>query len=397
MDAVRDFFSGIFERMGQFVPSLIGAILVLGIGWFVISLLKVGLRRMLGAIELNKRLRVDPSKGLDLEEMAAVIVYYILLFFLILLALDILKVEGGLKPVTEMFTVLFNSLPNILAAGLIGFLGYILGRIVSSVVTGVTSGLDQFSTRLGLSADFRLSRLLGQIVFILVFVPMLIAAFDALEIKVISEPASAMLLTVMDWIPNVLGALIILAVAWILGRFITNMLSEFLTNLGANDLPQKAGFSGFFGDKITFSRFIGGLVFFFILVSAGMSAFEQLGLLNVSFHLGELMRLVGQISLGLIIIGLGNFLATIAYKALAASPNGQPIATIARFAILGLVLAMGLRSMGIADDIVNLAFAFTLGAVAVAVALAFGLGGREAAGKQMEYILKKFRKEEPEE
>ena len=61
---------------------------------------------------------------------------------------------------------------------------------------------------------------------------------------------------------------------------------------------------------------------------------------------------------------------------------------------VGLVLAMGLRSMGIADDIVNLAFAFTLGAVAVAVALAFGLGGREAAGKQMEYILKKFRKED---
>ena len=394
MDAIKNFFTGMFERMGEFVPSLIGAILVLAIGWFLISLLKVGLRRMLGAIELNKRLRVDPTKGMDLEEMASVIVYYILLFFLIILALDILQVEGGLDPVTQMFTTLFNSLPNILAAGLIGFLGYILGRIISSVVTSVTGGLDQFSPRLGLSPDFRISRLLGQIVFIFVFVPMLIAAFDALQIKVISEPASAMLQTVMDWIPNVLGAMIILGVAWVLGRFITNMLSEFLTNLGANDLPEKAGFSGFFGEKVTFSRFIGGLVFFFILVSAAMSAFEKLGLLNVSFHLGELIRLVGQISLGLVIIGLGNFLATVAYKALAASPNGQPVATIVRFAILGLVLAMGLRSMGIADDIVNLAFAFTLGAVAVAVALAFGLGGREAAGKQMEYMLKKFRKEE---
>ena len=394
MDAVKNFFTGMFERMGEFVPSLIGAILVLAIGWFLISLLKVGLRRMLGAIELNKRLRIDPTKGMDLEEMASVIVYYILLFFLIILALDILKVEGGLDPVTQMFTTLFNALPNILAAALIGFLGYILGRIISSLVTGVTGGLDQFSPRLGLSPDFRISRLLGQIVFIFVFVPMLIAAFDALQIKVISEPASAMLHTVMDWIPNVLGALIILGVAWVLGRFITNMLSEFLTNLGANDLPEKAGFSGFFGEKITFSRFIGGLVFFFILVSAAMSAFEQLGLLNVSFHLGELIRLVGQISLGLVIIGLGNFLATVAYKALAASPNGQPVATIVRFAILGLVLAMGLRSMGIADDIVNLAFAFTLGAVAVAVALSFGLGGREAAGKQMEYMLKKFRKKE---
>jgi len=57
------------------------------------------------------------------------------------------------------------------------------------------------------------------------------------------------------------------------------------------------------------------------------------------------------------------------------------------------VIAMGLRAMGIADDIVNLAFALTVGAVAVAVALSFGLGGREAAGRQMEYWLSKLRKE----
>ncbi|MDH3546805.1 MAG: hypothetical protein OEN22_06875, partial [Gammaproteobacteria bacterium] len=65
---------------------------------------------------------------------------------------------------------------------------------------------------------------------------------------------------------------------------------------------------------------------------------------------------------------------------------------ILRVAILGLVLAMGLRAMGIADDIVNLAFGIILGAVAVAFAVSFGLGGREAAGKQMEYWLSGLRK-----
>ncbi|MEZ0471720.1 hypothetical protein [Luteimonas salinilitoris] len=62
-------------------------------------------------------------------------------------------------------------------------------------------------------------------------------------------------------------------------------------------------------------------------------------------------------------------------------PGPAGLARIARIAILGLVLAMGLRAMGIADDIVNLAFGLVLGAVAVAIALAFGLGGREAAGE----------------
>ncbi|MFK8014141.1 MAG: hypothetical protein AB8G17_01705 [Gammaproteobacteria bacterium] len=57
------------------------------------------------------------------------------------------------------------------------------------------------------------------------------------------------------------------------------------------------------------------------------------------------------------------------------------MANIARFAILGLVLAMGLKAMGLADNIVHMAFAFTFGAIAVAVALSFGLGGRDAASK----------------
>ena len=56
---------------------------------------------------------------------------------------------------------------------------------------------------------------------------------------------------------------------------------------------------------------------------------------------------------------------------------------------------MGLLAMGIADDMVNLAFGLTLGALAVAFALSFGRGGRKAAGRQMEYWLSKLCRENP--
>ena len=65
---------------------------------------------------------------------------------------------------------------------------------------------------------------------------------------------------------------------------------------------------------------------------------------------------------------------------------------MARIAILGVVIAMGLRAMGIANEIVELAFGLSFGAVAVAVALSFGLGGREAAGKLAEHWLQRWRK-----
>jgi hypothetical protein len=86
--------------------------------------------------------------------------------------------------------------------------------------------------------------------------------------------------------------------------------------------------------------------------------------------------------LGLVIFVVGYWLANLAATAIqrANRDDSVGLARIAKVAILGLVIAMGLRAMGVADDIVNLAFGLVLGAVAVAVALAFGLGGREAAG-----------------
>jgi hypothetical protein len=86
----------------------------------------------------------------------------------------------------------------------------------------------------------------------------------------------------------------------------------------------------------------------------------------------------------------------LAYGAIrqASSEFSGLFAQVARIAIIALVLAMGLRAMGIADDIVNLGFGFTFGAVAVAVALAFGLGGRDAAGRHLDHWLSRLRNDE---
>jgi uncharacterized protein HemX len=70
------------------------------------------------------------------------------------------------------------------------------------------------------------------------------------------------------------------------------------------------------------------------------------------------------------------------------------IISIVRFAIIGVFIAFGLHTMGIAQDIVTMAFGAILGAIAIAFALAFGLGGREAAGKQMEHFFEKMRKDD---
>src|SRR5690606_13880524 len=118
-----------------------------------------------------------------------------------------------------------------------------------------------------------------------------------------------------------------------------------------------------------------------------------LGLDRLSLTLNEILEVTGQIIFGLIILAIGNYISLLIYNTMTRSSNNTFIAGIMRWASLALFIAIALRTMGIANEIVELAFGLRLGALAVAVALSYGLGGREAAGEHFKDIIKKLRSE----
>ena len=199
-----------------------------------------------------------------------------------------------------------------------------------------------------------------------------------------------MLNVVLNTIPNILAAAVILLVAYVAGRIISGLISQVLTSLGADQLPERIGAAGVF-ERTTFSCFVGTLAFFLILLSASVTAVERLDFAVLSSALFQVLSFACSIIVGLVILGVGNWLANMAHRDL--NNAGSNLAPIARFAILGLVLAMGLKAMGLADEIVHLAFGLTLGALAVAFAMAFGLGGREVAGRELERFVRSFKED----
>ena len=182
----------------------------------------------------------------------------------------------------------------------------------------------------------------GLLVFIAVFLPSLIAALDALRIEAISRPATDMLSMFLAVVPHIIAAGLILAVTWLVGSFASRLLASLLQTLGFDTLPARVGLGHAFEGKSA-SGFIGKVALFFAMLFAVVEAANQLDS---------------------VILVIGFWLAGLAHEAIerAAGPNS---CGLARFAILGLVVAMDLRAMGIADDIVNLAFGLTLGAIAL--------------------------------
>jgi len=227
------------------------------------------------------------------------------------------------------------------------------------------------------SNDFKISGLVSAFVFGAILLPIAVAALSILDIEAISGPATAMIEKLMAAIPNIIAAAIILLVTWFVARFVVFMLNGLLEGMNINAMPQKMGLQGIFTPTFTPTKLIGGAIMFFAMLAAATAAVEQLNIEILSQIMGRVLEFGGGILVGGVILIVGNFLGAMAYQHLALTAPG--LANIARLAILGLVLAMGLKAMGLADNIVNMAFGFTLGSVAVAAALAFGLGGRDAA------------------
>ncbi len=211
-----------------------------------------------------------------------------------------------------------------------------------------------------------------------ILLPIVVAALGVLNIPSITVPASNMINELMAAVPNILGAGIILLVTYFVAKFVVYMLTGLLEGMNVNALPTKLGAQGLFSSSFTPTKLISGAIMFFSMLTAATAAVNTLGIGVISQIFAKVLEFGGGILIGGLILLIGNFLGSIAHNKLIASGN-KGMANIARLAILGLVLAMGLKAMGLADNIVNMAFGFTIGAVAIAAALAFGLGGRDAA------------------
>jgi hypothetical protein len=389
---MAEFLSPFLEKLGAFMPIAFAAAIVLVIGIVLSGLLRKAAALLLSKLKVDERINKGRESKLVVEAPASTFIYYLALLYVLLLVLNILGVESVLQPLQDMFNEFVSYIPNLIAAGVIAFAGYIIARIVSVVVGTAAKGLDVLGKKLNLADNLSLCKVAQQLVFLFIFVPVLIVALDALEMDAISEPATGMLNELMAAIPGIIGAAIILAVFFIVGKFVVSMLVDLLKNLGADKLPEKLGLQAIVGDGFSLSKLTGNVAFFFIMFTAVISALDKLGMAQIAVVLQELLVLAGQIVLGLVILAVGNFFANLAHKLLSKSEESAFVASVARYAILALVLAIGLHAMGIAENIVLLAFGLSLGSVAVAVALSFGLGGREAAGKHTEYLLSKFRK-----
>ncbi len=383
LNSIVAFFTG-----GGPIFTALAVILVLIIGRIIAKFIAKMLAKALKGAKLDEKLALD---GFSLSDFLSKLVYYLLMIIVLMVALEILGVKQVLDPLKEMTQKVFSYIPNIIVAGLIAYIGYFLAKVVSEAVTLIGDSLLKLVPKLGLSKDINIVAIAKKVVFVLVFVPILIIAVNALDIDIITNPTTVMLNKFFLAVPNILAAFIIVFIGVVVGKLVSGLLKGLLDALNLNKLTECVGLDKLVG-QTNLPLLISNVVFFLIVYFSSIEAFNQLEFTSMVAILNNLLVVFGKIAFGLLILLIGNVVANFASKIY---NNGEKpnkfVGAILKGAILVIFLTMGLYSMGIAESIVQLAFGLALGALAVAFALSFGLGGREAAGQEMKEFFKKLK------
>lgn len=420
LDLVSEPLNALLNEVMSFLPNLGGAAIILAVAWLLATVVKLIVIKALSQFNFDEKLNQQVQEDEETMEESAgdeiaigdtignTLFWFIILLFLPSI-LGILGLDGTLRPLEELVNDILGVVPNVFAALIIAFIGWIIAQVVKKVVTNLlqASGANAIGAKFGMSTTNKkqsLSYVIGSVVYVLILIPIAITALDALQIQAISVPAIAMLDQVLDILPKLFAAIVILGFAYFGAQYLAELLVNLLTNIGFNNVfvwlgitesvpvVEDTGEVENTSDTKTPAQIVGIILVIAIMLVATITAVDILQIEALKEVVAFISLLAGQVLIGVIIFGVGLYFANLVFRLIVNSGTQQAqfLAQVARIAIIVLVAAMALERIGIAPNIVNLAFGLLTGGIAVAIALAFGLGGREAAGNALQRWLDSF-------
>ncbi len=376
----------------QWGEKILIALAILAVTWILARLAKWAFSKLVDNIKFLQR---DTSSGKSVGESLGTIASLLIWLFGLLAVLQLFDLGEVSSPVQTLLTNIMDFIPNLIGAAVIFFVGLIIARILRDLtVTALqTVDFDKWANRGGVDSvtgNSTISKTIGTIVFVLVIIPVSIMALEALDLQTVSQPASEMLQIILDAIPNIIGAAIILGLGYLISRFAVQILKEVLPGLGVD---RAVGSMDVLPAGATVSGIVARVAQIAIMLFAAIAATRLLGFPELTAILDQVLELGGQVIFGAVVIAFGFLIANLLGRMMADTGENNLASTIVRYATILLFTFMGLRFMGVGEEIVDMAFGALVIGGAVAGALAFGLGGRNAAGRLLDRLQDKAESE----
>ncbi|WP_339148948.1 MULTISPECIES: mechanosensitive ion channel [unclassified Sutcliffiella] len=412
-------FQNALNSLIEAIPNVIVALLLLLLAWIVATVVKAIVVKLFVKVGLTKamaksRMVKSEAQGKSVLHSIGKVIYFLVFILFLPSILDALNMRSVSQPITDMVQKFLAFLPNLFAAAILLIIGYFIARLVRDLIHNLLLSLniDHWFDRLGGTSNTArgtaaspntneaqinkgtLAKIISNILFAVILIPIVTVALETLNIRTISEPIVSVLTTILNMIPNIFVAIILVLAGYYLAKFAAQLLTGLLRRTGINNIYQSMGLEQSQAPRFDLVNIIGQTVKILIILFFTVEALNVLNL-DVLNNIGNAIILyLPMVISALIILGLALFGGNLLQKVLKKYTNSSFAAALVKYIIIVFAVFMALDQLGFAKTIVNIGFLLVLGALSIAFAISFGIGGRDFAKRNLERFEKKMEKDQ---
>ncbi|GEM_PF-217689 len=376
------------------LPQFVYALLLIIAALLLAYAAKLTVKQIFRKKGLDDKFR-SGEEGPSVSAMTGNLVFLIVLLFFLPGILTNLGLGFISEPFSGMLRSIYSFLPNILGAVLVLIFGFILAKLVKDLSTLFfkKAGTDAYVRKLGIGAEDTegkkpqgFSQVLGNILYFVIMIPVIISALNILNISAISVPAVAVLNSITSMIPLIIAAVILMALGIFLGKLSSELVYSITSVSGisesiAENLEDASAY------RIDIAKILAETVRYIIIAVFTVQAMKVLKLELLDRAGTALLLYIPAVLSALVILAGGYILSALAKKFIKNTvPGGTFAGIITGWIIMGLAFLIALSRLGLATEFILPLYWLTLGAAAVAAALSFGLGGRDFARTRLEKL-----------
>lgn len=200
------------------------------------------------------------------------------------------------------------------------------------------------------------------------------------------DPLRDMFSTIASWIPNLIGALIVLLIGYVIAKAVEGLVRKLLRRANFDGFVHR-GTAGSYVSRVVPkpAAFVGSVVFWLIWLATLSIAVTVLGIEALSAFVAAVYDYVPHIIAALLIFFAAGAVSAavvgLVQRVMGDTPTGKLLQTVVPALVMTIAVFMILTELGIAETIVTITYTALIGALALGMALAFGLGGRDVAGQ----------------
>ena len=322
-----------------------------------------------------------------LGKIVSKILYYILLLVGVVWALS----YAWIVEQSAITSLIDNYLMNFINAWLLALVAWFLAVLAKAAVSKWAKSINLDKKLNNENSEVSLAETSWVVSYWLVIFFFITPILEKLGQDELVAPIKNIINNITDFIPQLLWAILIFAISYFVAKIIRQITTNVLSGLGFDKVLAHIGLKNI-ESKTSPSKIVWAIVFTYIVLLAWVEAANTIWLNQISEIVNNIIVFATNILIWVVILAIGMYIANLVADMIKTASSSKILPMIAKVAIIVLTGFMGLKQMWIGWDIIDQAFTLILGSIAVAFALAVGLGSKEVAWEEVKKIIENMKK-----